>query len=184
MMPLAFLGYDLMRWFASHVMGARTALSASWDELSVRADRAVRAPRVEVLVNPGVGRVGQYLAFEIDFDAFFERHSLGVAQVGVRFGLALTVTADFGGLVALVQRVERTALSSLSSASHLQNIRRVRDFTEPRNCQTHSGVSGVVALVLELPLRCRHITRTTSALLTDQLSKTSLEVCTPLIGSN
>jgi len=39
----------------------------------------------------GIGHVGQHFAFEIGVDAFLERHGLGVAQIGVRLGLAVAV---------------------------------------------------------------------------------------------
>ena len=45
----------------------------------------------------------QHFAFEILLNAFLERNSLGIAQFGIRLGLAVTITADFGCFVALTQ---------------------------------------------------------------------------------
>ena len=51
-------------------------------------------------VNSRIGHVGQNLALEIHLNAFLEWDGLGIAQVGVRLGLAVSVAADFGGLIA------------------------------------------------------------------------------------
>src|SRR5437870_2959882 len=65
-MPLAFLGRDLMRGFLSQGVrerGVWGALSTSRDNSSVRADRAVRAP----MRTPHSSRVALLLAWLWDF---------------------------------------------------------------------------------------------------------------------
>ncbi len=70
-------------------------------------------------VNPGVGSVGQYFALEIVFDFFLERNALGVAQVGVWFGLTVLVAADFGGFVALAEGILNRLEFGLRQANRL-----------------------------------------------------------------
>ena len=57
-----------------------------------------------VVVGPGVGDVGQDFVCHVGVDVVAEGHGLGVAQSGVRFGLAVGLAADFRVGVGFAER--------------------------------------------------------------------------------